>query len=217
MTFFLMFLIIVTGGTVDISVHEKNPDGTLKMLHRPSGGPWGGTNVDNHYIAWLTKMFGKNAMKKLKDKAMEDYFDILRVFENKKRNLMADSDEDITFKIALSLNNYSKDSEEEGIESVITRLQLEGKVKFLGDKIRVSVDIVKSWFQESVDGTIRHLTELLSEPVMKDVTSILLVGGFAESKLMQDAVKNAFKDRSVIIPEEAGLAVMKGAVLFGHR
>jgi len=217
MPFFLMFLIIVTGGTVDISVHEKNPDGTLKELHRPSGGPWGGTTVDNHYIAWLTTMFGKSAMKKLTDKAMEDYFDILRVFENKKRTLMADSNEDITFKLALSLNNYSKNSEEEGIESVITRLQLEGKVKFLGDKIRVSADIAKSWFQESIDGTIQHLTELLAEPAMIDVTSIILVGGFAESKLVQDAVKTAFKDRTVIIPEEAGLAVLKGAVLFGHR
>jgi len=202
---------------VDISVHEKNPDGTLKMLHRPSGGPWGGTTVDNHYIAWLTKLFGKNAIEKLKDKAMEDYFDILRVFENKKRNLMTDLNEDITFKLALSLNNYSKDSEEKGIESVITRLHLEGKVKFLGDKIRVSADIAKSWFQESIDGTIRHITGILSEPAMEDVTSILLVGGFAESKLVQDAVKTAFLDRTVIIPEEAGLAVLKGAVLFGHR
>jgi len=202
---------------VDVSVHEKNPDGTLKELHRPSGGPWGGTTVDNHYIAWLTKMFGKKAMKKLKAEAMDDYFEILRVFENKKRNLMADSNEDITFKLPLFLNNYNKDAGEEGIDSVIARLDLKGKVKFLGDKIRVSAEITRCWFQESIDGTIRHLTGILSEPVMKDVTSILLVGGFAESKLMQDAVKNAFKDRTVIIPEEAGLAVLKGAVLFGHR
>jgi len=156
-------------------------------------------------------------MKKLKAEAMEDYFDILRVFENKKRNLMADSNEDITLKLPLSLNKYNKDSEEDGIESVIARLELKGKVKFLGDKIRVPADITRRWFQESIDGTFRHLTEIFSEPAMKDVTSILLVGGFAESKLMQDAVKTAFKDRTVIIPEEAGLAVLKGAVLFGHR
>jgi len=37
-------------------VHEKKPDGTLKELHRPSGGTWGGTTVDNHFIALMTTL-----------------------------------------------------------------------------------------------------------------------------------------------------------------
>jgi len=42
---------------VDVSVHEKNIDGTLKELHRASGGPWGGTLVDDNFIARLSTMF----------------------------------------------------------------------------------------------------------------------------------------------------------------
>jgi len=202
----------VIGGTVDVSVHEKNPDGTLKELHRPSGGPWGGTTVDNHYIAWMTKLFGRNAIKELTADFMADYLYMLREFENKKRTVTLDLNQTITLRIPSALNEKCKN-----IESQLARLKLEKDVNVLKDKIRVSADIAKSWFQESIDGTIRHLTEILSEPTMKDITSILLVGGFAESKLMQDAVKSAFRDRTVIIPEEAGLAVLKGAVLFGHR
>ena len=197
---------------MDVSVHEKNPDGTLRVLHRPSGGPWGGTTVDNHYIAWLTTMFGIDAMKELTGKFMVDFLYMLREFENKKRTVTPDVNLNITLRVPFALNAKSKD-----IESQIERLNLENDVQFLSDKIRVSADIARSWFHESIDGTIRHLTEILSEPAMEDVTSILLVGGFAESKLMQDAVKTAFKERTVIIPEEAGLAVLKGAVLFGHR
>lgn len=54
---------------------------------------------------------------------------------------------------------------------------------------------------------------------MKDVPSIILVlvGGFAESPMLQAAITNAFKDKKkVIVPRDAGLAVLKGAVLFGH-
>lgn len=44
-----------------------------------------------------------------------------------------------------------------------------------------------------------------------------MVGGFSESPFMQAAFLNAFSDKRVIVPEEAGLAVLKGAVMFGHE
>ncbi|KAI8510870.1 hypothetical protein Bbelb_117860 [Branchiostoma belcheri] len=33
------------GGTVDVTVHEIRHDGSMRELHRPTGGPWGGTNA----------------------------------------------------------------------------------------------------------------------------------------------------------------------------
>jgi len=52
---------------VDVTVHEKNSDGTLKELHSPSGGPWGGTYVDENFIKWLTELFGEVTMKQFKE------------------------------------------------------------------------------------------------------------------------------------------------------
>lgn len=49
------------------------------------------------------------------------------------------------------------------------------------------------------------------------MSSILLVGGFAESPMLQVAIKKAFIDKKVIVPQDAGLAVLKGAVLYGHE
>ena len=43
-----------------------------------------------------------------------------------------------------------------------------------------------------------------------------MVGGFSESEVVQDAVRSAFRDCRIVIPQEAGLAVLKGAVQFGH-
>jgi hypothetical protein len=42
------------------------------------------------------------------------------------------------------------------------------------------------------------------------------VGGFAESGIVQETIKSKFSNMRVIIPFDAGLAVLKGAVIFGH-
>lgn len=64
------------------------------------------------------------------------------------------------------------------------------------------------------------MQELLRHSSVKDVSSIIRVGGFAESPMLQAAITNAFKDKKkkdFIVPRDAGLAVLKGAVLFGHQ
>jgi len=200
-----------------VSVHAKNFDGTLKELHRPSGGPWGGTKVDDIFIAWLEEIFGKGAMTKLKEESMDEYLGILREFECKKRIVTPDSKGKITLSIPGALKKFHKRSGEEKIESKIVRLNLTEDVSFKDNKIRVSADNARSWFKEPIEDIVLHLTGILSEPAMGDVTTVILVGGFAECELVQNAVKKDIGNRTVIIPEEAGLAVLKGAVLFGHR
>jgi len=209
--------IAYAGGTVDVSVHEKNSDGTLKELHRASGGPWGGTNVDKNYIAWLTTMFGEEAIRRLKREAMCDYFDLLREFEIIKRSVLPETTKMINFRVSAALNEFHSKSDSETITKKIERPNLNDDVKLQRDKLRVSPDIVRSWFQYSIDKTVGHITGILAEPLMKDVNTILLVGGFAECKLMQEALTKAAGRRTVVVPDEAGLAVLKGAVLLGHQ
>jgi molecular chaperone DnaK (HSP70) len=59
--------------------------------------------------------------------------------------------------------------------------------------------------------------DALIKPTAKNAPLLLLVGGFAECPLVQAAMKRNFPNKRIIIPEEAGLSVLKGAVLFGHK
>ena len=43
-----------------------------------------------------------------------------------------------------------------------------------------------------------------------------MVGGLSECSMIQEAVYKAFPDNQIIIPMDAALSVLKGAVLFGH-
>lgn len=109
----------------------------------------------------------------------------------------------------------TKRTPEEGISRVN---EYSGKVIWVQDsrKMRVDCDIMRGWFTESCNNTVKHIRDLFNQKESEGTKTILLVGGFSESSILQDAIRNAFPDKRLIVPDEAGLAVLKGAVLFGH-
>ncbi|XP_060602713.1 heat shock 70 kDa protein 12B-like [Ruditapes philippinarum] len=204
------------GGTADISVHEKQIDDTLKELHKASGGSWGGTVVDDNFIEWLTKIFGKSTMQRFKDEQMEDYFQLLRAFEIKKRNIKTDTTGNITFRLPASLKDLYQNYNKDALKDRIVAMGLSDIVKYDGDKLRVGASVIKQWFEPPIYNVIQHVQQILAKPNMQKVETILLVGGFGECKYAQDLLKRAMHDREIFIPEEPGLVVLKGAVRFGH-
>ncbi len=56
----------------------------------------------------------------------------------------------------------------------------------------------------------------MAKPEVRDVRFLFLVGGFAESPMLQKAVQRALgRTCRIIIPHDVGLTILKGAVLFG--
>lgn len=97
------------------------------------------------------------------------------------------------------------------------RQDLKDQITFTGDKLRVQPRQVENLFEESCNKIVTHLKDIFGKPEVSGTDTILMVGGFSESKMLQHYIKDNFPDKKVIIPEDAGLAVMKGAVIFGHN
>lgn len=56
----------------------------------------------------------------------------------------------------------------------------------------------------------------MTKPEVRGVRFLFLVGGFAESPMLQKAVQKALgRTCRIIIPHDVGLTILKGAVLFG--
>lgn len=51
-----------SGGTADVTVHEKLNGGRLREVHQACGGPWGGVMVDSYFIRLLTGIVSALAM-----------------------------------------------------------------------------------------------------------------------------------------------------------
>ena len=205
------------GGTADITCHQKDADGKLRELQKASGGAWGGTRVDEAFNQLLIKIVGAAQFRNFQQKNKADALDILREMETKKRSITKETDGKVTLKVPVSLiQSFEKETGEE-IKDVIKQMAYAEKMSWVGDKLRMTADLFRALFNEPMKHLVNHLKTLLSKKELKDVSTMLMVGGFSESPIMQSAIKEAFSTKKVIIPDEAGLAVLKGAVLYGHK
>ncbi|WAQ98267.1 HS12B-like protein, partial [Mya arenaria] len=202
------------GGTVDVIVHEIVGDKNLKELTSASGGPWGGTMVDNEFDAFMETIFGKDFYFRFKNECVGDYIGLHRELELRKRKISSNADGKQTFSLPFALLELI---DKKMLKLVDKRLKIyKGDVSLKGGKLRIASEIMKGWFKESCLKTTQHLKRILQQNACDGTNTILLVGGYAESPMLQSEIKDAFRDKTVIIPDEPGLAVLKGAVLFGN-
>ena len=94
--------------------------------------------------------------------------------------------------------------------------QCNGTVSYKKNKLHFERSKFKEFFKEAVDGVVRHINGILSEHVCSDLKDIIMVGGFSECELIQNDLKEEFKAHHFRIPANPGLAVLNGAVYFGH-
>ncbi|KAH3704788.1 heat shock 70 kDa protein 12A-like [Dreissena polymorpha] len=205
------------GGTVDVTVHEVTSDMKLKEIEKASGGAWGCTKVDEAFEKFVDGISGCSVMKKLKDSNMEDYLDIMRTFEIKKRECKNSSTGKVIIRIPSSVCDIVVELTQKTLQENIKGSSYKGKVILDRDKLKCEASVIAELFTEPVNCIVGHLYSLLSKYKNKPINHIVMVGGFSESPLLQEAIRSMFPGKHVTIPQDAGLAVMKGAVMFGHN
>ncbi|KAK3109141.1 hypothetical protein FSP39_023794 [Pinctada imbricata] len=200
------------GGTVDITVHEVQGEGLLKELYPPSGGPWGGTNVDFRFHEFLSDIFGENVMKSFAKMSPLPFLELQRAFDVKKR--INGKEDKITLSNGIGeIMDEFKDKK--GNDFNIPQ-DFNKSVKLVKKRLRVDIEILKGFFDKAVESISSHLRDLFEKSQITNVDTILMVGGFSESPQVKERIKAMFPSKRFIIPREASLAVLKGAVMFGH-
>jgi len=158
---------------------------------------------------------GKDTFNKFKKDNVEDFIDLSSIdFERRKRSVTKDKTGTEYIKIPVTLNMLCR--EEDVLKNTNTSFSKQVQYEAKKCKLRVDYDILRRLFEKSCTQTINHVRNLFRQPMIKDVDTILMVGGFSESPILQHRMKTAFSNKRIIIPEAAGLAVLKGAVMFGH-
>ncbi|XP_052764771.1 heat shock 70 kDa protein 12A-like [Mya arenaria] len=206
------------GGTVDIAVQEVAENGSMKNIYKASGGDWGGTKVDEAFVQFLEDMLGKESIDEFRRSNMEDYLYLIRDFEVKKRNIdPTKSDKPVVFRISAMLPKLVKKIKGKKIPEVIMDSSFGTTVSVQGDKLKVDMSVVMLLFKTQVDKIVQHVSNLIEQPTIGDIEAIVLVGGFSKCPLLQQAIKLKFDDHTSIVPNDPDLAVLKGAVIFGHK
>ncbi|XP_062619391.1 heat shock 70 kDa protein 12A-like [Saccostrea cucullata] len=142
---------------------------------------------------------------------MGEYFTILKEFENKKRSINPDFQMSFVTKLPAILNQNCSDQDK---MKAIQASYLKDQVKIVKDKVKISARMMMSFFEDSLSQTKKHVMEILQ--TVTNIEHILIVGGYGECSLLQETFKKEFSNKNIVIPNECSLAVIKGAVLFGH-
>lgn len=208
-----IFVADLGGGTADFSVVEITEHHTLKHLHYASGGEWGGKNVNKEIFDIFESIFGAKVMKKFSDMKAE----ILQMendIELKKRDMK--TEDKLSFSLLPSLSSLCRDVNNENFKDMIEKSGYKNVVYKTG-KIIFDASLVKRIFGTVVSKIAGHMKSVLAQqPKANDIKTIILVGGFAKSDFVYEYIKKEFSDKEVIVPIDPDLAVLKGAVKFGH-
>lgn len=106
----MSLLLFLSGGTLDITVHEIQEDGTIREIHCPAGGQLGGIHVDREFQSMLVTIFGEDFINKFRRDFPNDWQKIMNDFEIQKRAEEGVDNEEVSITLPFNfVNAYSRD------------------------------------------------------------------------------------------------------------
>ncbi|XP_023224777.1 heat shock 70 kDa protein 12A-like isoform X1 [Centruroides sculpturatus] len=205
------------GGTVDITVHELlDKQGTLRELHKATGGPYGSVGVDMEFENLLRSIFGSDFIDQFKTKRPAGFVDLMIAFEARKRNASPFKANPLNISLPFSFIDYYKRCKGTTVENTIKRYNHKHVKWSSQGMLRVEPPAMMQLFQPTLEHIKEHIANVLNSPDVNNINYLFLVGGFAESQILQKEVRDTFSPFvKVIIPQGVSLAILRGAVIFG--
>lgn len=208
--------LLLSGGTIDITAHKVMKNGYVEELIKATGGNWGGTSVDDEFMDFVKCLLGESVYNDIKKKTPNALFEACREFEMSKRAIKPNSDVKFSVRIPHVLGERYRKVNTKSTKVVTTRDKQQISVTFTGDKLRMAAIDAESFFGKSITNITGHITRLLQHKEGTGISTIILVGGYADSPMLVDGIRLAFPKMCIIIPHEAIWSVLRGAVVFGH-
>lgn len=199
----------IGGGTTDITVLQKLENGTLRQLTSASGEDVGGMSVNTAILNLISILYNIDIVSVLQVENPSIFLDLYNDLEETKKQIQMNSKDPVIFRINQKV--FDKLLVDKG---AIANDSISFKVAH--DELEIDYMLVHGRFNEVVRSIVSALKGELEKKEAKQVTTILLVGGFGKCELIHDAMKANFPNHRLIIPDEAGTAVLQGAVIYGH-
>ncbi|CAC5409055.1 unnamed protein product [Mytilus coruscus] len=191
-----LMIVDLGGGTVDITVIKvikKEEQLTyIEHVYRVTGGAWGGNQVNKNFENFLAQVFGNDVMEEFKMNHLSQWMELIGDFELQQKTLSAAGKREVIgIRIGVEIVEIYKRRREKDIANELKK-RLDGKVKIIGDKLCIDVEIFKKFFHDCVTEIINHINETFMKRGCAWPSAMILVGGFADALIIRDAIINAF-------------------------
>ena len=178
--------------------------------------------MDNIFFQFLNKLFGEAIIQEFVTKYKKDFLLMMREFERVKRHASPYAKTFIELKLPACIELLcQKQQYNDTVENLIFRSVYKGRVHVIKHKIRIDAVVCNEFFRAITVEMAKVITHnLTAVSTAKDISILVLVGAFAESAVVQDILHHELvgktKITQIIVPPEADVAVLKGAIIFGN-
>lgn len=210
------------GGTVDIAYHSvERQDGDtiiVKELAPPSGGPYGGWLIDREFEKLLDKVFGASFSSKLRELEPCTWMKLMNDLEQRKSRLAGKkTGEMIYLDLDMAFSEACERIKKKSALQILSS-STNPDVGVVNQRMRISADVVKKWYEESIKRTAQCLNASLMKTHLQDISTLYMVGNFSRSQYLLEGVRkevNGIASENILKPNDSHLAIVKGAVLYG--
>lgn len=216
------------GGTIDIAAHKMAIDGKgeilIEELAPPDGGDYGGFAVNKQFESMLQRIFGVSGtdFETIKEKHSRHWMKMVWTdFEESKCSIKSgDNTASITVVVHKSIRQEVEKITGKSIESLVEDYK-EQEVEWDDDSIVLLYSTICNLYQPAFTKITTLIDKVLSN--CGHIEMVLLVGGFAESSLLFDEVKESiarsrnYSSIDVKRIQQPVFSVAIGAVIFGQN
>lgn len=157
-------------------------------------------------------------MAKFSQSYPEDYAEMYMIFERKRNDIRYGKNKKITIVVPIMLVEVFEENTGKDLQSSIDNSKYHSTIKFSGDRLRFSEELVTDLFTDPCNAIIALLNTTLKIPEIKDTKNIFMIGEFAEFPILKDIIKQALPEMEVVVEQrDAKLSGLKGAVIYGHE
>jgi molecular chaperone DnaK (HSP70) len=207
----------IGGGSTDIWVYEVEGQNELKEMHKATE-EIGGNSVNSEFIELMKGLVGEPVWSDFQENYTGSYYTLMRDFDRKKRSFSDDVDS-VTMSLENELLQVLKETTGDTLSDVITMIGADDKIKFKShlNKVTLDKETMEELFEKSVEAIVQLIEKTLRVCQKWSVHTMFMVGGFSESPYLREIIRSKFSEIRVVFPDDAKLAVLRGAVLLGYQ
>ena len=161
-------------------------------------------------------MLHPQVIEKLKKDNPVDWVDMMRNFEKMKRKIAQTKTDIFSFKLTPSICNIYKEVLDVDLNDAFENNICSRGAKLEGSRLlNIPKIVINEMLEEVCDDVRKVVSNFLQLDCVKDIDCIIMVGGFSNVDILKKKIESLRRGLPVMVPEEAELAVLKGAVLYG--
>ncbi|CAB5126810.1 actin-like ATPase domain-containing protein [Rhizophagus irregularis] len=200
------------GGTVDLTTRKLLKNDRLSEVTERVGGFCGSTFIDDEFIKYLRKKLGDKPMDLLRDKNYGQMQYLIQQFCTSCKIPFTGEDPEFSYELDIQIFKQYK-------HFISNKNNIKEELEENEWVIEIDFEAMESIFEPVIQKIFCLIEAQLRNMcnTQETCSAMYLVGGFSESKYLQNRIREKFSTqvKNISVPIEPMAAIARGAVIYG--